>query len=473
MKKKVLMSASLAAVVLAGAAFVGAAVPPPPVNQFLGIYDTKFPNLTKADCLECHISDEVLVQQHHALINTVTPPASCINTTGTVPPTLATGCHVMVPDGSGGFTFQDFRNCFNCHTQTPHHTSAAAVAKDCKFCHGNFIDNPLDGHYIPTYGASSVTPLPGGRTVTSPTGSLVTVQGCEACHQAAPNAIDPKTNTVRPIFSNQDTHHGTGITDCNLCHNTSSNVPIRQCEVCHGVNSLHNIQRDSPNTANLGSINPGLEDLGWGHIGNNWDCQGCHWSWFGNSSPFTDATVPAINGQSSYTVTAGKDAVLTITGASFVNVGPDGVTTYQPTVTLTCGTTNLSLTPFSVTESEIKVSVPALTEGVYELRVAKAKKVSNLAKLTVAPARTIAAATLAAGKTLTITGTGFGPAPSAEYDAGTGVFAGTTEATVISWSDTKVVATSPAFAANGYVTVKTIGGALSGKILAAPKKVKR
>jgi hypothetical protein len=118
-----------------------------------------------------------------------------------------------------------------------------------------------------------------------------TVQGCEACHQADPTA------TPKPIFSNADNHHGTGIgaTDplqCNWCHNVTSGITIRQCEACHGVKSIHNIQVDTPAAANLGSIVPGAENLGYGHIGNDYDCKGCHWSWFGNSAPFTAATVP-------------------------------------------------------------------------------------------------------------------------------------------------------------------------------------
>lgn len=461
MKKKMLTSISLAAVFVLGAVAVNwATVPPPPVNQFLGIYDTKFPNLTRDDCLGCHVSDAVLVQRHHALITT--EGKQCLD------------CHVLVPDGSGGFTFQDFRTCSNCHTTSPHHTTTQANDQDCKFCHGSFIDNPKDGHYIPSYQASSVTPLPDGREVVKTgTTDVVIVNGCEACHQADPTAIDPKTNTVRQIFSNADTHHGTGIQQCSWCHDFSSTTPIRQCEACHGVKSLHNIQKDSPATANLGTIVPGQEELGWGHIGNNWDCVGCHGSWYNNAGSPASATVPAINNQSAYTLTAGKEAVLTIIGASFTNVGGDGTTTYNPVVSITDGTNALTLQPFSVTESEIKVNVPALTQGIYQLRVMKEDKQSNIAKLTVAPQVAIKSAVLGSGSTLTLSGTGFGPAPAADYNSGVGVYAGTTQASIVFWSDTKIIATSQNFTSGTVVTAKTVYGSVSAKIQAATKKTRR
>ena len=40
-----------------------------------------------------------------------------------------------------------------------------------------------------------------------------------------------------------------------------------QCEKCHGPESLHNIQADSPNANNLGSVVVGGEDAGYGHVG--------------------------------------------------------------------------------------------------------------------------------------------------------------------------------------------------------------
>lgn len=472
MKKKVLLSMSLVAGLVLGVTAVNwANVPPPPVNQTLGIADTKFGNLTMTECKQCHTgTDTQLAEMHHALINTVTPAASCIRNASD-PATLTTGCHVLVSDGSGGFVFDDFRDCLKCHTSSPHHVTTAALQRDCQKCHGSLIDNPLDGHYIPTYGISSVTPLPDGRTVAVPgTNETAVVQGCEACHQADAAA------TPKPIFSNADTHHGTGIGqpgqgDCTWCHSVTSSITIRQCEACHGVKSLHNIQADTPAAANLGTIVPGSEDLGYGHIGNNWDCNGCHWSWYGNSAPFTAATVPFISGQSTLSAHVGQETTLTLNGNAFTNVGGDGSTVYNPTVTISNGSNTITLQPFSVTESEIKVLVPALLEGVYDVKVTKEGVQSNLAKLTVVPDVVCKSAVLSK-TTLTITGQNFGAVPPADYNSGLGVFVGDEAAKILSWSNTKIVASSKSFKTGTQVVVKTLYGPVSGTIAAVTKKTR-
>ena len=463
MKNKIIRSVLATVVlVLGAAAVIWANTPPPPANQFLGLYDTKFSALTtREDCLVCHVSDEVLVPRHHALINT--QGMMCLD------------CHTMIPDGAGGFVFDDFRTCSKCHSTTPHHVTTKAAAQDCVSCHGNFIDNPLDGHYVPSYPASSVTPMPVGRQVVAPDGSSAIVQGCAACHQGDPTAIDPKTNTVRRIYSNNDTHHGTGIGapggigNCTWCHDTEGGVSsMRRCESCHGVKSLHNIQKKSAATA---TITPGAEALGYGHIGNNWDCQGCHWSWYGNASGSpTTSIVPALNGQSSYTLTAGRTTTLTLTGAAFTNVDGNGMV-YNPTVTISNATTSISLTPSQFTDSEIQVSIPALQAGLYDLRVAKQGVVSNLANLTVAPELAIKAV-IGSKATATITGTGFGSAPPADYKSGLGVFLGETQIKVRSWSNTKIVAVDNNLVNGAMVTVKTLNGAISKAVTAAPKKTR-
>lgn len=467
MKKSLISLAMTAALLLGMAAVLWATVPPPPANQFLGIYDTKFGNLTKTDCQGCHTgTDTQLADMHHALINSVVPAASCIRQSNQ-PASLVTGCHVLVSDGTGGFVFEDFRDCLKCHASSPHHTTPAALANDCQKCHGSFIDNPGDGHFIPSYQMSTVTPLPSGRTVvvpgTTPTQTAI-VQGCEACHQASASA------TPKPIFSNADTHHGTGIQNCTLCHDVAAGITIRQCEACHGVKSLHNIQKDTPATANLGSVAPGAESAGYGHIGENFDCQGCHWSWYGNSAPFTAATVPFISGQSALVAHVGQQTTLTLNGSSFTNLAADGTSVYQPTVTITKGSTVVTLQPFSVTESEIKVLVPALLEGVYDVKVVKSDVQSNLAKLTVVPNVLFKSAVLGSRSTLTITGQNLGAAPPAEYNSGMGVFVGDKPAQIVSWSNTKIVATSRDFKAGASIVIKTLYGPVSGTISGATKK---
>lgn len=457
-----------ATLVLGAAAALMAKVPPPPVNQTLGFYDTKFGALVETDCRGCHGAS--LVDRHHALINSVVPAVSCIRQPSQ-PASLTTGCHVLISDGTGGFVFQDFRNCLNCHTASPHHTTTAALAKDCQHCHGSVIDNPGDGHFIPAYPMSSVTPLPGG-TVASPTDSRI-VHGCQACHQA------DATATPKPIFSNKDTHHGTGlgatdVTQCTWCHDTTPGaITIRQCESCHGVKSLHNIQVNTPATANPTTIVPGAETAGYGHIGANWDCNGCHWNWYsGSSAPFTSATVPMINSQSVLVAHVGQATNFILNGSSFTNLGTDGVTAYNPTVTISNGTTTLTLQPFSITESEIKVLVPALLQGIYDVRVIKEGVQSNKATLTVVPDVQLNSAVLGSRTSVTITGKNFGAAPPAGYTSGLGVFAGDQPAKIVSWSNSKIVASSSNFRAGSAIAVRTINGAVSGTISGATKKTR-
>ncbi|MFA7061296.1 MAG: IPT/TIG domain-containing protein [Pedobacter sp.] len=460
MKNKIIRSVLVTSLlVFCAVTIIWAATPPPPVNQYLGFYDTKFAALTTtADCLVCHVSHEVLVPRHHALITT--KGMACLD------------CHTIVSDGSGGFTFVDYRTCSNCHVAAPHHVSAKAAAQDCVGCHGAFIDNPLDGHYVPTSAISSITPLPGGRIVTDNAGNSITVQGCRACHQASPTAIDPATNTVRIIYSNADTHHGTNIGNtgaagsCLWCHNIEGTTTMRKCESCHGVKSLHNIQKKSSPDA---TITPGSEIPGNGHIGADWDCIGCHWSWTGSSSD-SPATiiVPALRGQSSYTLVANKAISLTLTGAAFTNVDSKGAV-YNPTVTISNATTSLSLTPFLFSDSEIQVAVPALQAGIYNLIVTKQGVASNLAKLTVVPELAITAAVGSNG-TATITGTGFGSSPPTDYKSGLGVFVGQTQTRILSWSDSKIVASSNMLVNGAAVTVKTLNGAISKVLTVATKK---
>lgn len=130
--KVVSAAASLAGTLLVALLTIASAnVPPPPANQFLGIYDTVFGSLTRLKCLECHGNDSLLIQRHHALLNNVSPAKTyeCLT------------CHTLIPDGTGGFTFADFRTCENCHTTSPHHITPAAQERHCNACHGSFVDN--------------------------------------------------------------------------------------------------------------------------------------------------------------------------------------------------------------------------------------------------------------------------------------------------------------------------------------------
>lgn len=494
MKNKVLMSVSLAATIVLGAAVVNwANVPPPPVNQFLGFTDTtqQFPD--KQGCLQaspCHVSDANAVNFHH---NLTQPPRSlsCYGDPLTRP---TTGCHQLVRDpATGQFVFVEFRDCLRCHTNQPHHISARAQDQNCKGCHGTVIDNPLDGHTIPTYAVSSVTPETKwrGNSLASPQN----YGGCAACHQAALTAT-PK------LFSNDATHHGTGIGfepsvtglsikvgDCTWCHGGPQNVlDIRACERCHGIKSLHNIQANSENPTDLNPANivPGGELLGYGHIGHDFDCWGCHGTvkkYDATQSGWSYTIPPAsITGLSTTSLVGGKEAVLTITGSGFKTVyaaTKTEVVSVNAQVVVKNAAVSLTLKPSSVTDSEIKVTVPALETGNYQLYVMKDDGYSNVAEsnvtnINVHPALNIATASLGAGKTLTITGAGFGQAPPTDVKDGFGVYAADgSQSQIVFWSDGKIVATNQAFTAGSMATVKSLYGPTSKVVTNAGKKTRR
>lgn len=489
MKKKTLLSLSLAATFVLGVAVVNwAKVPPPPVNQNGGIYDTTFSALNRADCLQaapCHVSDAILVTRHHNL----TLPPRQLSCYGDPTATTVTGCHQLVADGAGGFTFLDFRDCLRCHSKTPHHITVAAQAQDCKSCHGSFIDNPLDGHAIPTYAKSSVTPETKWRG-----NDPFTPQnygGCAACHQSASAAADVGPKDIK---TNADTHHGTGlgaptnitgqpfvVGDCTWCHKGQLGDPdfldIRTCERCHGVKSLHNIQNPTgagPSGTVTGTgVVPGAMPLGFGHVGNDFDCWGCHGTFkkYATDPSPAGAVVPYVNDVSIRVLAANQINALTITGGSFTNTS-NGVD-FTSSVTLTNGTTSVTVQPTSITVSEIQVSIPALPVGTYNLLVVKGDKQSNLTRVAVVPPLAITNASLSSGS-VTITGKGFGQAPATDVSTGLGVFAADGSAATVSyWSDTKIIASSAALKVGTQATVKTLYGPVSKVISAGAKKGKR
>ncbi|GFE58974.1 IPT/TIG domain-containing protein [Geobacter sp. AOG1] len=483
--KKILLSMTLTATIVLGLAVVNwAKVPPPPVNQNGGIYDTTFSALTRADCLQgapCHVSDAVLVPRHHNL----TLPPRQLSCYGDPTASPVTGCHQLIPDGSGGFTFADFRNCLNCHSKTPHHITTAAQQQDCKFCHGSFIDNPLDNHYIPTYAKSSVTPETKWR------GNNPAVPqnygGCMACHQAALAAPDVGPKDIK---SNADTHHGTGlgaptsvtgqpiaVGDCTWCHGGQPGDPtfldIRTCERCHGVKSLHNIQNPQGQVVTGPNVVPGAMPLGYGHVGNDFDCWGCHGTFkkYATDPSPAGAIVPFVSDVSTRALIANKQNALTITGGSFTNQS-NGID-FTSSVTLTNGTTTVTVQPTSITVSEIQANIPALPVGTYDLLVVKGDKQSNLTRIAVIPPLAITAATVS-GSTVTITGSGFGKAPPTDVSTGLGVFAPDgSQCAIVYWSDTKIVVTSTVLKAGSTATVKSLYGPVSRIVTAAAKKTKR
>ena len=497
-----------------GAAVSLAAVPPPPVNQTLGLLDTLFNAVTEAQCRACHSSglpdrhhvlygtaipmgvcntqlftcqDDAECQQDTCNTQTgfCTQQSSLRCTTNAdcqldycirdsqapnAPPPQSGNyecltCHTLVYDPQTmTYEFEPFRECNLCHVQelrpgsttsfqepTVHHRGpTATVDLDCIACHGSLVNNVNDGHYIPTYAPSLVTPWPTGKEDGGPNGE----GNCDFCHDAG-------TEGGIPIVNNHDTHHGTGLTritlpagppppyggtrGCYLCHPTPNGRPndnafdIRTCERCHGPTSLHNIQVDT----NANGIDPGNELAYYGHIGNNDDCFGCHGFTAGASlAPYSGPVVPFVESADVSVMSAGTGADVTLAGVAFTNLVMGQELVSNAALTAPDGSTT-SLVPTSVTESEMVVSVPgASTAGKYVLRAKKGLKLSNPAVIAVKPRVVINSANCGGG-TVSVTGSGFGGYADAT-DSGTSitsVIGGVAQTgSVVSWSDSQIVA---------------------------------
>jgi hypothetical protein len=447
-KAKVLCTSILPmAVMLLMVAASWATVPPPPVNQTIGLPDGIFNNLDEAGCRACHedpgiVNPGTIPDRHHLLVGQVIidPTAAPNGEPGGTYECLS--CHELQYDpGTGAYVFVNFRDCLLCHLQIPmqasvHHMTPAA-AKDCKACHGP-IDNPGDGHYIPDYSPSMMTPSPGlGAGVNG-------MGGCEFCHVAG---TDDATGI--DVFDNSETHHSTGIgwgiipgsePDCLLCHDMHSPAPIRRCEDCHGIKSLHNIQADSNGD---GEINPGEEAPWYGHIGNDIDCNGCHANYPAAASTLDiTSIIPNISGLSQSTVTAGAETSITVTGSAFIN------DVYSSVVSLTAPDgTETTLTPTEISGISMVVTIPAdLGRGNYALRAVKAfddnsSQVSNRVNISLVPKLVITSVDRVGG-TATITGSGFCDYVKAT-DSGTGVFMTTTKTIGKGRKTTNVTTTNP------------------------------
>ena len=492
-------------ILLAITAIAMALVPPPPANQNIGMNDSRFDKLgsspqlpNQSGCRTCHSAG--VPERHHNILSTgeINP------VTGSV--YGCSNCHPVVTGPNGQSVYLE-RECLDCHSglnfsrvdanainakvniSRPHHINTAeAAARDCKACHGSFVANTSDGHYVPTYAPSIVTPEPHYKVYNATSNRYW--GGCWSCHQNT-------TANVPVLLSQYETHHGAingnrtsnQTTDprydyqtagtpgraCNWCHTVTSNgrpvgypdelnmefrnassgtdpVNGTGCENCHDVGTLHNIQ------VNYQPNGP----AGYGHINNNADCNGCHAFWdAGDVSGFEGAMIPDVTSIApTKLLTSDTATTVTISGASFLS----GVGTYTVVVAID-GTT--ALTPSSVTDTEIVVTVPVLAEGVHSIQVvakpgAAGGYLSRLGSLVVVKPVTIASAKLSSGA-ITITGSGFGTIPSQNAEQyvtiakpdGRIVYSDS----ITTWGDTSIVTASSAAAVGDLVTVTIAGSA--------------
>lgn len=499
--RKLYLALAVAIIALVGLAI--AVVPPPPANQMEGIYDTSVVNFNESLCRDCH--DSGVPDRHHQLV----PGGEwgCMD------------CHPVVTDG--GYSVLRERNCVMCHNGTafyanpaavnisrPHHVNHPdAAARNCSACHGSYVADYDDGHYVPSYGTSMVTPL-ASYIVYNGTSDRYW-GGCFACHQNSSSASPL-------ILTNHDTHHyatggqrggeidhqgdNTPGRECNWCHviNVSSGRPLEittwlgidlgrevmelrnstllgigdtlngtGCQKCHSVASIHNIQYDYTNTSG---------QLGYGHIGDNWDCNGCHASWDAGAAPMQGAIIPSVTSITPGKLTTGVDAVVTIVGSNFLS----GNGVYTSVISVD----GSRLTPSSITDSQIVVTVPGLAAGVHTIQVVKTgdvtDKMSKLSTLVVVTPVDVASASLVKEE-ITITGTGFGAQPTLEF-TDLGVFIDTTvgknkkmvtttiKADIVSWTDSEIVVTAEDVSVGEKLTVKALSGEDSATITEGEKK---
>lgn len=430
------------------------ALVPPPVDQRMGVYDTLFANLTEGKCRDCHISG--VPDRHHMLVSA--GEYGCNN------------CHpVVTVNGSQQITM--VRDCVQCHDTTfngmtirrPHHETQDAQNRHCSFCHGNLVDDYDDGHYIPTYNISLVTPDTKYKVINSTTGKKW--GGCEACHEQN-LTMEP------PIAFNNKTHHRLGSlsgfnppnsSKCIQCHELHSGQygsdSVRYCERCHATKSLHNIQYDYTNTSGT---------LGSGHIGDNWDCNGCHaWYVAGDDAPGTDVIVPTIDSLSVSKVYEGNATILTIRGSNLMTVV--GGIIHASDVVITDGASPITLKPSSINSNEIVVTIPALNRGDYGLYALKNGNVkSNKVPMTVVP-KVIINSTKKSGSSVVIIGSGFGvydPVYKSLVNVTINDKKGATARTVeiTSWTDATINIVGNNTVVGDIATVNSIYGTSSAKV---------
>ncbi len=452
MPQRYLIISLILAITLAFATPVWANVPPPPVNQQIGIDDGVFNNLAEADCRLCHenpdqfpVKPESIPDRHHLLVGT---PIGDPNSAPFDDPPGDFDCFSChdVDCSTGVCDINVYRDCLFCHEQianeaSVHHLTATAQASDCVACHGDLVDNRGDGHTIPTYDPSLVTPKPSDGL--GPPNRIGDGRGaCNFCHSSGtgdPLVPGTDTDTGVLVFGNSATHHNTGLgldtTKCIWCHPpTSAVLAIRTCEGCHGFESLHNIQADS-NSDNV--IDPGNELAYYGHIGNNDDCMGCHGGYTTAAAPASGPVTPYISSSDVSVVTAGTDTAVTLSGTAFTNVISGFEWVSDVLLTAPDGTSIL-IAPDAISESSLTFTISGSTApGNYDVRVVKGDTQSNPVVISIIPDVTITNMSCSSKRLLTITGSNFG-----EQYAGTenyiNVEVDGATATVRSWTDNQI-----------------------------------
>jgi hypothetical protein len=402
-------------------------------------------------------------------------------------------CHEEEGDLVSGTTnFLVVRDCLVCHIQVPgeasvHHLTATAQGVDsplgdpergdCTPCHGTFVDDygDSDNRYCyeepyttscksdsdcPTdvpcktkykYEPSFITP-----TVRAGSADEQNIEGsragsCTYCHSSGTGSNDPGTEgSGVEVYRNGTLHHTAGVHQdrhrnsvnggCEFCHGNPVNyggdaLALRNCQECHGLESLHNIQADSNGDDEI-VVNG--EDYGYGHVGiddptkrrtctddglvcttdadctlpsddscqnyggpMSWclvssavctsdadcpdiinavcvdsresDCYGCHGFGFTTSAaaPGSGPVTPYLNNSDKQVILTGTDTTISLSGSSLTNIS--GTTLFEALFTLTAQDgSRIVLTPEQINNSSATLIIPGDTPaGNYKLRAAK------------------------------------------------------------------------------------------------------
>ncbi len=234
----------------------------------------------------------------------------------------------------------------------------------------------------------------------------------------------------------------------------ASGAPIRTCEGCHGFESLHNIQADSDGD---GVINPGVEMPGYGHIGHDDDCWGCH-GFLQSNAPGTGPVVPTIISSDVSVITAGFDTSVTLTGAGFTNIIYGFELTSNIRLSASDGSP-IDLTPDSISEDSLTVTIPGTTAiGNYDVRAVKGNTESNPIVISVIPDVFITDVECNKKRgLLAINGTGFSKKVEGT-DAYINLKVNGAMAEIIAWTDTQIHASVPSCSIRTTVTVNALYG---------------
>jgi len=421
-------------------------------------------------------------------------------------------CHGVI--GTDPIEFGVERNCLQCHIQiagegSVHHLTAMAQGRlpetedigtkgvgDCTPCHGTLVDDIGDGHMIPSYAPSLVTPFPSDGHG-APLNSRNNGAGaCDYCHD---QDTSPPADPIS-IYRNSDTHHNTGVylsetgvTDfdvCKWCHYTpvpgiiGEEYAIRTCEGCHGYESLHNIQTDSDKTCSVSEdpcdddsdcptgetcvedIIVGGELAGYGHVGADnpgagSDCWGCHGFGMSSAAPYAGPITPSISSSDLWVVTAGTNTEVTLTGVAFTNLA--GTYQWVSDVSLTDADGSLTtLTPDSITQGSLAVTIPGTTPtGNYSLQAVKGSyAASNPVVISIKP-EVVITDVERNGDILFITGSGFGDDPPEGAEEYLNVEVDGVAADITSWEDTEIVASTSSGPPEMRVFASSSGGTVT------------